>query len=61
MLNYNYQLQLNENRKLAFGAGNGYSRTAFFKEVYEQSNSFDFSKHDVNLSYTLQHKKIVKN
>lgn len=43
MLNYNYQLQLNENRKLAFGAGIGYNRTAFFKEVYENSN-FPFNR-----------------
>lgn len=29
--------------------------------LYEVANSFDYSKHDVNLRYTLQHKKTVRN
>lgn len=29
--------------------------------LYEPGNSFDYSKHDVNLRYTLQHKKVVRN
>lgn len=38
MLNYNYQLKLNEGHKLAFGGSIGYNRQEFSKDVYENSN-----------------------
>lgn len=38
MLNYNYQLKLNQASKLAFGGAIGYSRMAYSKDLYSNSN-----------------------
>lgn len=38
MLNYNYQLKLNQTSKLAFGGAIGYSRIAYSKDLYSNSS-----------------------